>query len=211
MAFSDFQSIEQVIKKYPLKVVQEQFLPEVEVELPDWLMENLKFSLDMKSVDENEAFFTESFIYPFLQQVWKQHRRLKIWSHRTINYNSDLFGEPDYLISALVDEVTDKLITRPLLAVTEAKKEDFTKGWGQCLAEMLACQRINGNENLVIYGVVSTGIFWEFGKLEGQVFTKHSLSYSINEPKKVFGLLEYIFAECEKEVINGKGEKGSCT
>src|SRR5437016_3089316 len=127
MAFSDFQSIEQVIKKYPLKVVQQRFLPEVEVELPDWLMEILRFSLDMKSVDENEAFFAESFIFPFLQQAWKQHRRLKVWSHRAINYNSELFGEPDYLISALAEEITDQLITKPLLAVTEAKKEDFTK------------------------------------------------------------------------------------
>ncbi len=204
MAFSDFQSIEQVIKKYPLKVRQDRFLPEVEVELPDWLMENLKFSLDMKSVDENEAFFTESFIYPFLQQAWKQYRSLKVWSHRAISYNSDLFGAPDYLISALSVEVTDQLITKPLLAVTEAKKEDFTKGWGQCLAEMIACQKINGNESLVIYGIVSTGIFWEFGKLEGQVFTKHALSYSISEPKTVYGLLEYIFAECAKQVTSGQ-------
>ena len=185
MAFSDFHSIEQVIKKYPLKVMQARFLPEVEAELPDWLMENLKFSLDMKSVDENEAFFTESFIYPFLQQVWKEHRSLKIWSHRAISYNSDLFGEPDYLISALAVEVTDQLITKPLMAVTAAKKEDFTKGWGQCLAEMIACQKIKGIESLVIYGIVSTGIFWEFGKLEGQVFTKHALSYSIRARKPI--------------------------
>ena len=200
MAFSDFLSIEQVIHKYPLKLAQKRFLPEVEKELPDWLMDNLRFSLDMKAVDENEAFFTENFIYPFLQQVWMQHQKLKVWSHRAISYNSELFGEPDYLISAVSNEITDRLITKPLLAVTEAKKEDFTKGWGQCLAEMLACQRINGDENIVIYGIVSTGIFWEFGKLEGQVFTKHALSYSINEPKQVYGLLEYIFAECEKAV-----------
>jgi len=199
MSFSDFQSIEQVLRKYPLKLAQRRFLPEQETDLPDWLMENLRFSLDMKSVDENEAFFAESFIYPFLQQVWKQHRKLKIWSHRSIAYDNELFGEPDYLVSAVAEEITHALITKPLLAVTEAK--DFTKGWGQCLAELLACQKINGNENLTLYGIVSTGIFWEFGKLEGKVFTKHTLSYSISEPKKIFGILEYIFNECEKAVI----------
>jgi len=204
MSFSDFQSIEQVIRKYPLKVVQQRFLPEVETELPDWLMENLKFSLDMKSVDENEAFFAENFIYPFLHQAWKQHRRLKVWSHRAISYDKELFGEPDYLVSALADEITNELVTKPLLAVTEAKKEDFTKGWGQCLVELLTCQKINNNENITIYGIVSTGIFWEFGKLEGKVFTKHTLPHSVSEPKKVYGILEYIFDECEKTVTNAK-------
>ena len=206
MAFSDFQSIEQVIQKYPLKMRQQRFLPDIEMKLPDWLMENLKFSLDNKSVDENEVFFTENFIYPFLQQAWKQHTKLKVWSHRAISYNDELYGEPDYLIATVVDEVTDRLVTKPLLAVTEAKKEDFTKGWGQCLVEMIACQKINGRAKLVVYGIVSTGLVWEFGKLDGNVFTKHAVSYSINEPKKVLGLLNYIFTECEKEAVKSRSK-----
>jgi hypothetical protein len=204
MAFSDFLSIEQVLQRYPLKIGQKRFLPEVEADLPDWLLDNLKFSLDHKSVDENEVFFTENFIYPFIHQAWKKHQKLKVWSHRAISYDSELYGEPDYLIATVVNEVTDRLIKKPLLAVTEAKKEDFTKGWGQCLAEMIACQKINGREKLVIYGIVSTGLVWEFGKLDGNVFTKHALSYSINEPKKLFGLLNYIFSACEKEAAKSR-------
>ena len=38
MAFSDFQSIEQVIQKYPLKMRQQRFLPDIEMKLPDWLI-----------------------------------------------------------------------------------------------------------------------------------------------------------------------------
>ena len=73
---------------------------------------------------------------------------------------------------------------------------------------MIRCCFIEVNSKLVIYGIVSTGIFWEFGKLEGQVFTKHALSYSISEPKKVYGLLEHIFTECEKEAVNARGKEG---
>ena len=146
----------------------------------------------MKSVDENEAFFCESFIFPFLQQAWKRHRKLKLWSHRTLGYDSVLFGEPDYFVSAIIEDVIDKLINKPLLAVTEAKKEDFTKGWAQCLAEMIACQKINEDESIVVYGIVSTGIFWEFGKLERNIFTKHLISYSISDPNKVFAILKRI-------------------
>jgi hypothetical protein len=200
MKFSDFQSIEQVLAMYPLSVRQERFLPEVRVEASSLFLENLSFSLDMKAVDESETFFSESFIFPFLQQAWKRHRRLKLWSHKTLALDGELIGEPDYLVSAQIEGVIDRLINKPLLAVTEAKKEDFTKGWAQCLAEMIACQRINQNEGMAIYGIVSTGMVWEFGKLTGNIFTKHPLAYSINEPEKVLGLLDFIFSECEKQI-----------
>ena len=47
MAFSNFQSIEQVIQKYPLKIRQERFISDVALQLPDWFIENLDFSLDL--------------------------------------------------------------------------------------------------------------------------------------------------------------------
>lgn len=199
MSFSDFQSIEQVIRKYPLQIRQERFLPDDELPLPDWLEENVQFALETKSVDESEAFFTESFIFPFLQYAWKQHRRLKLWSHKTIVCDSDLYGEPDYLVSVPSEGVIDHLIATPLLAVTEAKKEDFTKDWGQCLAGMIACQRLSGSPPLVVYGIVSTGLFWEFAKLDGTLFTKHSLSYAIGDRRKIYAMLDYIFRECEQQ------------
>ena len=139
MAFSNFQTIAQVIDKYPLKIRQEKFLPEVELELPDLFLENLNFSLEMRSVDESEAFLRECFIFPFLHQVWKRHRKLKLWSHQPLVCDRELYGESDYLVSAVIESVTDKLIDKPFLAVAEAKREDFTKGWAQCLAEMIAC------------------------------------------------------------------------
>ena len=111
----------------------------------------------MRSVDESEAFLRECFIFPFLHQVWKRHRKLKLWSHQPLVCDRELYGEPDYLVSAVIESVTDKLIDKPFLAVAEAKREDFTKGWAQCLAEMIACQKINDDEQAVIYGIVPTG------------------------------------------------------
>ncbi|MCP4105253.1 MAG: hypothetical protein GY749_06915, partial [Desulfobacteraceae bacterium] len=84
----------------------------------------------------------------------------------------------------------------------EAKKQDFEGGWAQCLAEMVACQKINENENITIYGIVSTGIIWEFGKLETNVFTKNLLSYSVAEAQKVVGILDFIFTECDKQLAD---------
>jgi hypothetical protein len=200
MAFSNFKTVGQVIEQYPLRYKRERFLPDVSIELSALFLENIDFSLDKQTENENEFFFRESLIFPFLQQAWKHHNLLKLWYHQTLAYDDKLCGEPDYFISVWRDEVIDKWINTPLLAVAEAKKQDFDGGWGQCLAAMLACQKINQDEKLTVYGIVSTGMFWEFGKLLQNVFTKHSVSYSIAEPQKILGNLDYVFAECEKQV-----------
>ncbi|OQY43652.1 MAG: hypothetical protein DRR08_28870 [Candidatus Parabeggiatoa sp. nov. 2] len=200
MAFSHFKNVGQVIEQYPLRYKRERFLPDVSIALSALFLENIDFSLDKQTENENEFFFRESLIFPFLQQAWKHHNRLKLWSHQSLAYDDKLCGEPDYFISVWRDEVIDKWINTPLLAVAEAKKQDFEGGWGQCLAAMLACQKINQDENLTVYGIVSTGMFWEFGKLLQNTFIKHSFSYSIAEPQKVLGNLDYVFAECEKQI-----------
>ena len=201
MAFSQFENIEQVIKKYPLKIQQKKFLPAIEKPLPSAFIEDIHFLLAMKAIEENESFFTESFIFPFLREAWKHHRQLKLWTHRSLMYDDELCGEPDYFLAALpTDEVISQLVNKPILAVTEAKKENFTQGWGQCLAAMIACQKINANPEIAIYGIVSTGLMWEFGKLVGNLLIKDSVTYFINVPDQIFGVLDFIFAECEKQL-----------
>ena len=201
MSYSSFQDIDQVRERYPLKIEQGAFLPDAQAEIPAYLAENLRFALEMREVQENEAFFVESLIFPLLQEAWKQNRRLKLWSHRALNYDEVLFGEPDYFLSVRPQGVSSTSLTTPLLAVAEAKRDDFERGWGQCLAEMIACQKLNKDETIPIYGIVTNGLLWQFGKLTGQEFTLHLLSYGINEPAKILGLLHYIFAECEKQAV----------
>jgi hypothetical protein len=201
MAFSNFKSVGQVIAQYPLKYKRKIFLPDVSIEPPELFLENINLALERQAEDENEIFFRESFIFPFLQQAWKPYKNLKLWSHQKLVYDENLSGEPDYLISTWRDEVIDKWVNTPLLAVSEAKRQDFEEGWGQCLAEMIACQKTNQDENMIVYGIVSTGMIWEFGKLMQNTFTKHPFSYSIAEPQKVLGKLDYVFAECEKQVV----------
>jgi len=54
----------------------------------------------------------------------------------------------------------------PLLIVVEAKKNDFEQGWAQCLSELIAAKNLNQSEKSV-YGIVTDGKLWEFGKLNG--------------------------------------------
>lgn len=210
MSYGEYKSIADVIQKYPLKIVNQRFLSTTAIALPDWFVENINFSLEQKTAYDSETFYCENFIYPFLQFAWKKYPRLRVWSHRALNYDNDLSGEPDYFISYWPDDVIRSLISYPLLAVVEAKKQNFDEGWGQCLAEMIACQKLNekGQTNfpLTIYGIVSTGTVWEFGQLQGSCFTQNTLSYSLSHPELLAGILDYLFQQCEAQTQNIKTE-----
>ncbi len=200
MKFSKFKSVEDVTKKYSLVVTKAHFLPNVEFTPSPAFLEDLNFMLSMQTPVESEMFYRENFISPFMRQVWKRHAKLKLWFNRKLAYKDELTGEPDYFISALPEGPTHDPVGKLLLAVAQAKQEDFIEGWGQCLAEMIACQKLNDDESVVIYGIVSTGLIWEFGKLEKDVFTKDLYPYSINDSAKVLGALDYLFEQCEKQI-----------
>lgn len=201
MAFSDFKHIDQVLSTYPLRVRAERFLPDSTLELPPLFQENLNFVLDRRAADESESFVRESLMYPFLQLAWRRHPRLKLWLQPSLIADDNLQGEPDYLLAVLPDEVITKLINKPLLAAVEAKKQDFTQGWAQCLAEMLACQKNNGSDQITVYGIVSTGFTWEFGKLTQNTFVRDPRAFSLTEPSRLFGVLDHVFGECERQAF----------
>jgi hypothetical protein len=202
MKFSDFKSVEEVQAKYPLVITKTKFLPDVELSPSDAFKEDLQFALTVQNSVESEMFFREYFIAPFMRETWKRHPTLKLWVNRKLAYKNELTGEPDYYIATRPVGVTPNPVGLPLLAVAEAKQEDFIAGWGQCLAEMIACQKINDNDKIIIYGIVSAGEFWQFGQLAQDTFSRNLVAYSIYEPAKLLGVLDYLFAECERQVTN---------
>ena len=83
-------------------------------------------------------------------------------------------GEPVTLLPHAPAGVADRVVRPPLMVVVEAMRQDFDEGWGQCLAALLACQAANGEWPPAVHGVVSTGLLWEFGRLQGQRFVRVS-------------------------------------
>jgi hypothetical protein len=60
---------------------------------------------------------------------------------------------------------------------------------------MIAAQQFNLEQNHPkerVYGIVTTGIQWRFLQLEKQLATVDSVEYSIQNPEKIFGILEHI-------------------
>ena len=107
----------------------------------------------------------EALIYPLLRETWKSYREtLTLWSHQPLSYDEELSGAPDYMLprrSPLGPLIPDQ----PYLLVVEAKKDDFTRGWGQCLAAMLAAQKVNNLKEQTEYGITTNGRVWECGRL----------------------------------------------
>src|SRR5213595_994201 len=70
---------------------------------------------------------------------------------------------------------------QPYVLFIEAKKDDFDAAWGQCLAAMLAAQKLNNRTTRVVHGGVSNGRVWYFGKMENQVLTQDPRGFTISE------------------------------
>ncbi len=86
---------------------------------------------------------------------------------------------------------------KPIVIVVEAKKNDFEQGWGQCLAELVAAQYLNGDRQRPVYGVVTDGNLWQFGKLEADTFTKNSENFLIDKLAQLYGALDYLIGVIE--------------
>ncbi len=57
MAFTDYKSIEQVLQKEPVKILNDPFLPEqLTIDLPDWFLQDITFALSIKVLKKMKCF-----------------------------------------------------------------------------------------------------------------------------------------------------------
>jgi len=187
MAFTDFKSSDEVQKAYDIKYVEEEFLTVTPISPPECFVQNYEFNNTHFDVFTSEAARCENIIYPILREVCKKFiKQYSLWSHKFISADRILSGTPDYII-ARRSELGKNVLEMPLILIVEAKQNDFIKGWGQCLAELVAAQKLNMDEKKTVYGVVTDAELWQFGKLEGKVFTKNKARVKIDDLGEVFG------------------------
>ncbi|HAG84122.1 MAG TPA: hypothetical protein DCL61_23950 [Cyanobacteria bacterium UBA12227] len=201
MPFSSYKSISAVAKEFQIKVIRDNFIIETEFAINNGFREELELILNEGVFDNSEIALCETIIFPVLKEVWKVYRsKFLLWSHQTLIHDEKLSGVPDYILakrSPLGTVVFDK----PYFVLVEAKKEsDFSEGWGQCLAEMIAVQRINEEPEQSIFGIVSNGVMWQFGKLIEDTFTQNKLFYTIQELERLFGAVNYVFQQCDLQL-----------
>lgn len=193
MAFTDFKSIAQVQETFDIKYSEADYIQYTpNIEPSSAFLEEFTFSREHIDVFASETSRCENVIYPILRDVYKRYVGcFSLWSHKSIAYDAQLSGAPDYLISTK-SALGKTVLGTPIIVVVEAKRNDFVEGWGQCLAELVAIQKINDDDIKPVYGIVTDGELWQFGKLTGDLFTRHRTALSISELERVFGAIAYL-------------------
>jgi hypothetical protein len=74
-------------------------------------------------------------------------------------------------------------------------------GWGQCLAALLAAQKLNNISELTLYGIATNGRSWKFGKLEGSTFTRDTRSFTLMHREELCGAIHFVFEQCQAQVL----------
>ena len=95
---------------------------------------------------------------------------IRISAEYPLEVEKNLRGTLDYLIRSHNE-----------LTIIEAKRGDLDKGFTQLAVELIAMEKYEGGEHDTLYGVVTTGDLWKFGKLEhsSKTITKDMNTYRI--------------------------------
>ena len=206
MAFSDYKSLATVIQEFELHYQEKRFEPLPRVTAPAELKEILRFNMTEMAYDVSEAMICEAILFPILREVWKPFcKELMLWSHTAIYYNGTLSGTPDYLF-ARQSKLGKIVLDKPYVAIVEAKKDDFTSGWGQCAVELYAAQKINDNPDLQLFGIVSNGLYWQLGCLQQNIFTKYEQVYDVQELDVLYTALVSILTLCKQQFLKGESK-----
>lgn len=141
---------------------------------------------------------SELIIAPVLLEFWRTTKQ-QIGFFSGVLFDVDksqgLDGYCDYILTRTPRQL---FVEAPVLMLVEAKNEDMKRGYGQCLAEMLAAQRFNTmdshrfGQDESVYGIVTTGERWKFLELTGTVARIDSEDYYLEHISKIMGILLHL-------------------
>ena len=192
MAYSDF-TLQEVTQRFQLHLEEQvnlfTWVPDV---LPgDFLSTLLEENIPLALAVSTEKARSELIIAPVLVEVRKLTRRqISLFSGADFSVDSaqGLTGVCDFLIAQSREQF---FIHTPVVAIVEAKNENFKTGLGQCAATMVAAHIFNmrqGTDLPTIYGAVTTGNVWKFLQLERNMLSIDLLEYHIERVGKILGI-----------------------
>ena len=196
MAFSTYKSARSVVQDFQITYTEADFITETAIAINDYFRQDLEEFVRDGVADNSESAICENMIAPILKAVWRSYKdQLLLWSHETFKYNDQLSGVPDYIL-ARRSPLGKIVLDQPYLLVVEAKQDNFDEGWGQCLAAMVAAQKLNQDPTQTIFGIVSNGEVWELGRLCVDQFTKNRSVYLFQDLDRLLAAVNDIFRQC---------------
>ncbi|RFP52716.1 MAG: hypothetical protein BJG00_017880 [Limnothrix sp. CACIAM 69d] len=145
-----------------------------------------------------EKALSELLVSPILLEARKlANRQVQLFSGEEFEVDRDrgLNGFCDFLFSRSDSRLT---IDAPVLMIVEAKRGELESGLGQCVAEMVAAQIYNQQQEQpisVIYGSVTSGKLWQFLQLEANTVTVDLTTYPAMPVQKVLGILKWMLVQ----------------
>lgn len=135
---------------------------------------------------------SELIIAPILVEVRRiVHNHISLFSgiRFTVDTAQGLDGTCDFLISRARQQTYLKC---PVIAIVEAKNDNINSGLAQCIAEMIAANIFNQQqENAIepLYGAVTTGSQWKFLTLKDNTAYIDIQDYYVNTLETILGIL----------------------
>src|SRR5436305_14848610 len=166
MAYNDF-TLEALKRQFGLRTAEGtdlfgQVAPAAVSDLlREILRENVPLALDIST----EKARSELIVAPVLMETRRQlGHRISLFSGVEFNVDVEqgLQGVCDFLLSLSPEQLA---IEAPVVTIVEAKNENIKQGIVQCIAEMVAAQKFNGQQGnpvRTIYGALTTGSIWKF-------------------------------------------------
>jgi hypothetical protein len=194
MSYHHF-TLEKIKNDFQLTIIEKNDLfkniPQIKVS--DFLKETLKYNIPLAIAHNTEKSRSELIVSPILLEAHKQQKKFSFFSG--VKFNVDrkkgLAGFCDFIISRSEEML---FITAPVVMLVEAKNDNIKSGLGQCVAEMIAAQIFNNQENNAItsiFGVVTTGTNWQFLKLTDKTVEIDLTEYYLHDIEKIIGFLTF--------------------
>ena len=199
MAYSDF-TLETAQKTFQLDTVRSigLFSEIGPVDPSAYLKMGLARKAALAAAIGTEKARSEMIIADVLVELLEHFER-SISLFSGIDFNVDpekgLTGVCDFLVSLSPEQF---YLEAPVIILVEAKNLDLKLGIGQCVAEMVAAQHFNtekGNDISYVYGASTTGIDWQFFKLEEKCLHIDMATYTLERCDRILGILSSMVAQ----------------
>ncbi|OQY47877.1 MAG: hypothetical protein B6242_03940 [Anaerolineaceae bacterium 4572_78] len=161
-------------------------------QISDYLAVTLKKFVPLAKAINTKKACSELIVAPVIAEFREMLER-KISFFSGIEFNVDkhrgLKGRCDFIISLTPEQY---YLKAPVINIVEAKNDNISSGLGQCISTMIASQVFNqqkGNEIKYVYGIITTGVLWQFVKLEGNTAYIDIDDYHIGSSNKLMGVL----------------------
>ncbi len=199
MAYSEF-TLESVLPAFQLQKIDTVGLfSQVAVVPPsDHLTTALARKAALATAIGTEKARSEMIVADVLVELLEHFdRRISLFSGIDFNVDveKDLTGVCDFLVSLSPNQF---YLEAPIIVLVEAKNVDVKLGLGQCVAEMVAAQHFNtekGNDIPYVYGASTTGIEWQFLKLEEKHLHIDMATYTLERCDRILGILSSMVAQ----------------